>query len=79
MAGALRKVKLQAKEGAAEALRDDRHREAVGRLVDRCVRSGAEDPLPPLLERTAAQAEAAGFTDEDLDAELADCNAERRG
>ena len=46
--------------------------------MDRFVRPGAEDPLLLLLERTAAQAAAAGFTDEDLDAELAEYNAERR-
>ena len=78
MAGALRKVELQVEEDTAEALRDDRRRAAVGRLVDRFVRPGPEDPLLLLLERTAAQAAAAGFTDEDLDAELAEYNAERR-
>jgi hypothetical protein len=36
------------------------------------------DPLAAVLERTSRAAEAAGLTDEAIDAELAAYNAERR-
>jgi uncharacterized protein len=43
----------------------------VGRLVDRSVRPGADDPLIALFERTVAEAQEAGLTEADIEAELA--------
>jgi hypothetical protein len=48
-----------------------------GRLVDRLVRPGADDPLTALFERTSAEAREAGLTQADIAAELAAYNAER--
>ncbi len=72
------KIEIPVAEATAAALSDERRLEAVGRLVDRLVRPGADDPLIALLERTAAEAQAAGLTSEDVEAELAAYNAERR-
>jgi hypothetical protein len=57
---------------------DSRRLEAVGRLVDRLFRPGADDPLVALLERTAAEAREAGLTENAINEELAAYNAERR-
>ena len=65
-------------EATAAALSDARRREAVGRLVDRLVRPGANDPLIALFKRTAAEAQEAGLTEAEIEAELAAYNAERR-
>ena len=42
------------------------------------IRPDADDPLITLFKRTSAEAEAAGLTEADIDAELAAYNAERR-
>ena len=73
------KIEIPVEEATAAALSDARRREAVGRLVDRLVRPSADDPLIALFERTAAEAQAAGLTEAEVQAELADYNAERRG
>ena len=52
--------------------------EAVGRLIDRLVRPGADDPLIALFERTAGEAWSAGLTEAEIEAELAAYNAEHR-
>lgn len=72
------KIEIPVKEATVAALSDARRREAVGRLVDRLVRPGADDPLIALFERTAAEAQDAGLTKADIEAELAAYNAERR-
>jgi hypothetical protein len=72
------KIEIPVEEATAAALSDARRLEAVGRLVDRLVRPGADDPLITLFERTSAEARAAELTSEELDAELAAYNAERR-
>lgn len=72
------KIEIPVKEATAAALSDARRREAVGRLVDRLVRPGADDPLIALFERTAAEAQDAGLSEADIEAELAAYNAERR-
>ncbi len=72
------KIEIPVEEATAAALSDPRRREAVGRLVDRLVRPGADDPLIALLERTAAEAQEAGLTEADIEAELAAHKAERR-
>ncbi len=72
------KIEIPVEEATAAALADARRREAVGRLVDRLVRPGADDPLIALFERTAAEAREAGLTEAEVEAELAAYNAERR-
>ena len=72
------KIEIPVEEATAAALSDVRRREAVGRLVDRLVRPGADDPLIALFERTAADARQAGLTEAEIEAELAAYNAERR-
>ena len=66
---------------AAAALRDERTREAVGRLVSRVLRREREQNVELLfaaIDRLGASAEAKGLTDEILQQELAAYNAERR-
>ena len=72
------KIEIPVEAATAAALADARRRAAVGRLVDRLVRPGADDPLITLFERTAAEAQKAGLTEAEIDAELAAYNAERR-
>jgi hypothetical protein len=74
----LSKIEIPVEEATAAALSDARRREAVVRLVDRLVRPGADDPLIALFERTAADAQAVGLTEMEIEAELATYNAERR-
>ena len=72
------KVEIPGEQATAFALSDARRREAVGRLVDRLVRPGADDPLTAIFERTAADAGEAGLTEQEIEAELTAYNAERR-
>lgn len=72
------KGEISVEEATAAALLDARRREAVGRLVDRLVRPGVDDPLIALFERTAAGAREAGFAAAEVEAELAAYNAEYR-
>ena len=72
------KIEIPVEQATAAALTDARRRQAVGRLVDRLVRPGADDPLIVLLERTAAEAREAGLAESDIERELAAYNAERR-
>ncbi len=72
------KIEIPVAPATAAALSDARRLEAVGRLVDRLVRPGADDPLIALLERTALEAEKAGLTEDMINEELAAYNAERR-
>jgi hypothetical protein len=72
------KVEIPVEATTAAALSDARRRQAVGRLIDRLVRPGADDPLIALFERTFADAQAAGLTEDEINAELAAYNAERR-
>ena len=71
-------IEVPVDEATAAALSSVRRLEAVGRLVDRLVRPGADDPLVALFERTATEARDAGLTEADVQAELAAYNAERR-
>jgi len=70
--------RISVEAATAAALSDARRRAAVGRMVDRLVRPGADDPLIALLERTAAEAREAGLTEAEIEAELAAYNAKRR-
>lgn len=72
------KIEIPVEEATAAALTDERRREAVGRLVDRIVQPGADDPLIALFERIAAEAQKSGLTEAEIEAELAAYNAERR-
>jgi len=72
------KIEIPVEEATAAALSDVRRREAVGRLVDRLVRPGSDDPLIALFGRTATEAREAGLTEPEIEAELAAYNAERR-
>jgi hypothetical protein len=74
----LSKIEMPVEEATAAALADARRLEAVGRLIDRLVRPSADNPLIALLERASAKAQAAGLTADEIEAELAAYNAERR-
>jgi hypothetical protein len=73
------RIELPVDEDAAAVLRDPDRRARVGRLVSQIARLyDGPDPLATLLERTSRAAQASGLTDEQIDAELATYNAERR-
>jgi hypothetical protein len=75
-----RVIRIEVDEETAEALRDKGRRARVGRLVNQIARLyKGPDPLAELLERTSQRAQEAGLTDQEVDAELAAYNAERRG
>jgi hypothetical protein len=66
---------------AATELRDDRTRDAIGRLVSRVLQRQRQENVERLfaaIERLGADAEAKGLTDDILAEELAAYNAERR-
>jgi hypothetical protein len=56
------KIEIPVEASTAAALVGSRQREAVGRLVDRLVRPGADDPLIAMLDYTALAAREAGLT-----------------
>jgi hypothetical protein len=72
------RIEIPVEQATAAALSDVRRLEAVGRLVDRLVHPGAGDPLIAFFERTSAEAHKAGLTEDEINAELAAYNAERR-
>lgn len=76
--GKISKIEVPVWEETAAALSDPRRLGAIGQLLDRLVRPGEDDPLIALLERTTAQAQAVGLTPDEVDAELAKYNGERR-
>ena len=67
-------------EAAAELAADDERRRRVGEFVSRLVRPvpGEPDPLIELFKQTQQDAIAAGLSADDVEAELAAYNAERR-
>jgi hypothetical protein len=72
-------VKIRVEREAAAALRDARSRDAVGRLVSRVLRPHTgPSALARAIAELKAEARTAGLTDNDIDAELAAYNAERR-
>lgn len=75
----LTNIQIPVEQATADALADDRRGEAIGRLVDRIVQRGADNPLASALEAAAAEARAGGLTDFDIDEELTVYNTERRG
>ena len=73
------KIELAVDPQTAAALSDPHRLDAVARLVDRMVRPTAkDDPLAAMLESTAAEAREQGLGDDEIDAELAAYNLERR-
>lgn len=72
------KIEIPVEKATATALSDSRRLAAIGRLVDRLVQPGNDDPLVALFERTSSEARASDMTDEEIEAELAAYNSERR-
>ena len=73
-------IEIPVSREAAEALGDPSKRRRVGALVSRILRPGTpdRDPLAALISEIKREAGAAGLTDEEIEAELAIYNAERR-
>jgi len=73
-------VEIPVTPEAAEALEDLARRERVGKLVSSMLRpqSAADDPLAAVFASIKSAARADGLTDEEIEAELAAYNAERR-
>jgi hypothetical protein len=72
-------VVIPVEPAAAAAFADARNREAVGRLVSRILRPrSGPAPLAQAIAELKVAARAAGLSDADIDAELAEYNAERR-
>lgn len=78
--GKLVKIELEVTEEAAEALSDESRRRRVGEFVSSMVRPDGsdDDPLVRIFRETQKAAEEIGLTAEDVEAELAAYNAERR-
>lgn len=62
----------------AAGLTDARRLTAVGRLVDRLVQPGSDDPLIAPFERISDEARETGLSESEIEAEWAVYNAERR-
>lgn len=73
-------VEIPVTPEAAEALGDLARRERIGKLVSSMLRpqSPGDDPLAALFASIKSVARAEGLTDEEIEAELAAYNAERR-
>jgi hypothetical protein len=73
-------VEIPVTPEAAEALGDLERRERIGKLVSSMLRppSPGDDPLAAIFTLIKSAARADGLTDEEIEAELAAYNAERR-
>jgi hypothetical protein len=73
-------VEIPVTPEAAEALSDPERRERIGKLVSGMLRpqSPGDDPLAAIFASIKNGARADGLTDEEIEAELAAYNAERR-
>jgi len=72
-------VTIPVEADVAAPLADSRNRAAVGRLVSRILRpSAGRTPLANAIAEMQAAARAAGLSEQEIDAELAVYNAERR-
>jgi len=72
-------IEINVDEAAADALKDADRLARIGRLVSQVARHyQGPDPLAAVLERTSVAARTAGLTDQEIDAELAAYNADRR-
>ena len=74
------KVKIEVTPEAAVALKDEERRLSVGRMISELLRprTPEDHPLKAIFAEIKRDARAAGLTDEEIDAELAAYNAERR-
>lgn len=78
---ALVKIELEVTPETANVLRDPARRRSMGVIVSTIVREekiAAAQQLRKVFREIGEQAQAAGLTDEEVDAELAAYNAERR-
>ena len=73
-------VEIPVTPEAAQALSDPERRRRIGAFVSRLVSpaSPEDNPLAAIFAEIKAAARAGGLTDEEIDAELAGYNAERR-
>jgi hypothetical protein len=73
-------VQIPVSREAAKALSDEDCRRKIGRLVSDILRPSSleNDPLAALIAEVKVNARTDGLTDEEIDAELAAYNAERR-
>lgn len=72
-------IEILVDESTAEALADVDQRVRIGSRVSQVARLQKDpDPLAAILERTSDTAQMSGLADEEIDAELAAYNAERR-
>ena len=73
-------VEIPVSAETAQILEDAAERVRAGRLLDDVLeaRRSTDDPLIHAIRELKAEVRAAGLTDEDIDAELAAYNAERR-
>ena len=73
-------VEIPVTPEAAEALGDLARRERIGKLVSSMLRpqSPGDDPLAAVFASIKSAARADGLTNEEIEAELAAYNAERR-
>ena len=74
------KMQIPVSPAAAEALREPEARVLAGRIVTAFLRptSAKDDPLTILIAQLKDEVRKAGLTDEQIDAELAAYNGERR-
>ena len=73
-------VQIPVSPEAAAALKDDARREKVGKLVSNLLRPPTpdDDPLAASIAKIKTDARRDGLTDQEIDAELAAYNGERR-
>ncbi len=73
-------IQIPVTRAAAAALSEESRRERIGKLVSNLLRpeTPESDPLAALISTIKAEARADGLTDDEIDAELAAYNAERR-
>jgi hypothetical protein len=73
-------VEIPVSRDVANLLKNRQNRDRLGELVSKMLRpvSAETDPLAALITELKADAQAAGLTDKEIDAELAAYNAERR-
>lgn len=73
-------VEIPVTRQAAEALGDLARRQRIGKLVSSMLRpeSPGDDPLAAIFASIKSAARADGLTDDEIEAELAAYNAERR-
>jgi hypothetical protein len=73
-------VQIPVSREAAAALSNEQRRAKIGKLVSGILRPSSpdDDPLAALLARIESDVLAEGLGDDEIDAELGECNVERR-